>query len=173
MNSSIPFNTTLSFRCKEENQADPEIAYEPQTTANNSFVVVFSHQNACGETIRGPFGFIGDLKWLVIPTGFIFGCYLLVLGIKSIKILLALLGGITGFVIGSSIISLFWKNGGALETSIQFGTGLLAAIFCGALSYYNKMIGRLLGGLVSGFVLLLQVYYVIGYKVETKGKNVL
>lgn len=124
-------------------------------------------------TIRGPFGFIGDLKWLVIPFSFIFGCYLLVLGIRSIKVLLALLGGVSGFIIGSSIISLFWKDGGNLETIIQFGLGLITACGIGALSYFNKVTGRLLAGCVAGFVLLLQVYYLIGHEVESKGKTVI
>lgn len=171
-NASIPFNTTLSFRCKESISGYPDIDYEPKATANNSFVIVLYHSNACGKTIRGPFGFIGDLKWLVIPFSFIFGCYLMIFGIKSIKVLLALLGGVTGFIVGSSVISLFWKNGGNLETSVQFGTGLVMAGIFGAVAYFNKVIGRLLGGLVAGFILLLQVYYLVGYEVESKGQNV-
>ena len=171
-NTTIAFNTTLSFRCNETITGDPEIDYEPNLTSNNSAVIILRHKSACGDRIRGPFGFVGDVKWLVIPVGFIFGCYLLVMGIKSIKVLLALLGGCTGFIMGSSVIGLFWKDGGNLETAIQFGVGLILAGIFGAVSFYTKKVGRFLGGLISGFILLLQVYYVIGYKMETKGHNV-
>ena len=171
-NNTIAFNTTLSYRCKDTASDNPEIDYLPKTTENNSFVVLIYHRNACGKNIKGPFGFVGDIKWLLIPIVFIFGCYLLVAGTKSIKVLLALIGGCTGFLIGSSMITLFWKSGGALETSIQFALGLVFGFIFGSLCYAHKYFGRLVAGIISGAVLSLQVYYIGGYKVETKGQNV-
>lgn len=172
LNTTIAFNTTLSIRCKDTVSGDPELDYTPQATANNSMVVILYHKLGCGKTIRGPFGFLSDFRLFIIPLSFILGCYLLVLGTKSIKVLLALLGGATGFILGSSLVSPFWKDGGKLETGIQFAVGFIAACGCGALAFYNKVVGRLLGGLLTGFILVLEEYYFVGYKMDSKGRNV-
>lgn len=172
--STLPFNTTISLRCKVDVKGDPTIDYESSlTSSNNSFIIKVFHQAGCGEVNNGPFGLLASVKWIVIPVSFVLGGYLLLFGVKSIKLLFSFFGGFAGFIVGTALLGLIWKGkDGAFKSFFQFGVGCASAVLFGLIAYYSKLIAGLLTGAASGFVAVLQFYYVYGYKADKNGKTV-
>jgi hypothetical protein len=170
----VAFNTSLSLRCNENISDDPVITYEPNTTDNNNtFVIHVWHQAGCGHKKNGPLGFLNNFKWISIPVTFVLGCYLMLFGTKSIRVLFAFFGGCAGFILGSAVVGLISKEDKKIKDLIQFIAGFLTALLIGLVSYFVKSIARLLTGAAAGIVLLLQIYYVVGFKFESKGNTVI
>lgn len=168
----VPVNVSLSLRCNQNITGDPTIGFESQTTSNNTFVITLNHKAGCGVKKDGPLGFLSSVKWLFIPIAFVLGCYLLLFGTRSIRVLLAFFGGCAGFLLGSAIMNLLWKREDKTKDFAKFMSGLVTSVIVALICYHSKIIARLLTGAAAGFIFLLQIYYLIGFKLDTHGRTV-